>query len=384
MEAKDMGLVVSSQDAIEAAERASIDVQITTAKKFPRTLSSVQKRVLEISTISQETAESCFYAISRGGDIIVGPTVRLAEIVAASYGNLRSAARVISVDATHVTCQGACHDLENNVAVSCEVKGKITNKNGKRFSEDMITLTMNSTSAKAFRNAIFKVVPMALLESTQAQIKKVGMGDERTLSARREAAIDYFNRKDVETTRVLALIGCSEIEDVTLEHLARLNMFRAGIQEGTSTIAETFPPLTKTPKNKPGRQSMKKEKPEPQTPPPVKQEEAPPESAPEATGLVLVCPNCDIEGTAGEEKEHAFKDNRKLRASHQAEIKKDGFRYDATGKETKNPAPAYKCKGHGKNKNCTGVVWSKDGDPPKERKAPKVDENGEPEFNADA
>ena len=55
--------VVDSINPIEAIERANIDIQIATAKKYPRSLARVKNDILSTATLDEETAESCFYVL---------------------------------------------------------------------------------------------------------------------------------------------------------------------------------------------------------------------------------------------------------------------------------------------------------------------------------
>lgn len=264
MDASDQGAmeIVRTSEALEAVTRGEIDIQIATAKKYPRVLSEFREKVLEYATIDQETAESCWYTLPRGGKVIEGPSVRLAEIVAASYKNLRIGSRVVGIDERHVTCQGACHDLENNIAASVEVKRRITKKpragqkTGDRFDEDMIMITSNATGAIAFRNAIFKVVPAAILKATFAEIKKVAMGDERTLGERRKAVFVYFKNKGVSEDRVLAVVEKRGAEDLTLEDVATLRGLATALGEGATTVEEAFPSASNSGKLKAGRHTV--------------------------------------------------------------------------------------------------------------------------------
>ena len=41
-----------------------------------------------------KTAEGCFFSLPRGGKRLEGPSIRLAEICAATYGNLRCGSRI--------------------------------------------------------------------------------------------------------------------------------------------------------------------------------------------------------------------------------------------------------------------------------------------------
>ena len=49
-------LEIIEPNATEAIERAAIDIQISTAKKYPRALSSVKSQMLSFATLDVETA----------------------------------------------------------------------------------------------------------------------------------------------------------------------------------------------------------------------------------------------------------------------------------------------------------------------------------------
>jgi hypothetical protein len=53
-------LEVVGNDALTAISRAEIDMQISTAKKYPRNIQRVKTAMLSIATMDQETAEACF------------------------------------------------------------------------------------------------------------------------------------------------------------------------------------------------------------------------------------------------------------------------------------------------------------------------------------
>jgi hypothetical protein len=157
-------LEIVQPTALESIERANVDMQISTAKKYPRSLALVKGRMMDLATLDQETAESCFYKLNRQGKSIEGPSIRLAEIAASSFGNIRYGARVISNDGKKITAQGFSHDLETNVYCAVEISRRITNRDGMTYSEDMQVVTGNAACAIALRNAMFKVVPFALVK----------------------------------------------------------------------------------------------------------------------------------------------------------------------------------------------------------------------------
>ncbi|MBU0846483.1 hypothetical protein KKH23_04785 [Patescibacteria group bacterium] len=232
--------VVSTSAALEAMTRGQVDIQVATAKRYPRSIGEVRDRVIQLATQSVEVAEACWYSLPRAGKVIEGPSIRLAEILAASYQNLRAGARVIGIDDKYVTVQGACWDMENNVAIEVEVKRRITDKNGKRYADDMIVVTTNAACSIAIRNAIFKVVPQALLAGMSEEIKKVAMGDARTFRARLAACVEHFKSMGVEEKRLLTIVNRKTREDVTMDDLATLRGLATAIKDGDTTVDESF------------------------------------------------------------------------------------------------------------------------------------------------
>ena len=232
--------ILGSDHMLEAMTRGEIDQQVATAKKYPRSIGKFRQSVLTIATSDQETAESCFYALPWGGKPITGPSVRFAEIIACCYGNLRMASRVIAVEDKVVVCEGACHDLENNNAIKTQIRRSISGKAGRRYSDDMIIVTANAGNAIALRNAILKVVPPALLTNIEKEIRKVGLGNERTIGEKRNAALQYFKGKGIKPEKVFAMLEIDGEADITLKELSILHGLVVAINEGDTTIEEIF------------------------------------------------------------------------------------------------------------------------------------------------
>ena len=193
-----------------------------------------------IATLDNSTAEDCFYALRRQGTLIEGVSVRLAEIIAGAWGNMRVQTRIIGNDGKTITAQGVCHDLETNLAVSVEVKRRITDKSGKTYSEDMQVTTGNAASAIAFRNAVLKVVPKAVTKRVIDEIKQVALGKAIDLETRRQNMIAYFGKLGVSQTDILTYCGVKRIEEITSEMVFELSGLKNAIKEGTTTVAEPF------------------------------------------------------------------------------------------------------------------------------------------------
>lgn len=246
MENQETTLQVVTPDALSLITKAEIDVQISTAKAFPRSLTVFIQKATSMATLTEDIAASCSYALPRGGKSLEGPSVRLAEIVCATYGNIRSGARVIANDGKTITAQGICHDLETNNCVTVEVQRSILDKNGRPFKQDMQVVTGNAACAIAFRNAVFKVVPAALAQEVYDRAREVARGTAETLVARRDKAVKYFRELGVKDAEICNVLGIVKIEDINLDHLQTLSGMRAAIKNGESTVKEIFEPITET------------------------------------------------------------------------------------------------------------------------------------------
>lgn len=259
-----------SVTALEALNKSEIDIQISTAKKYPRSIMKFKNEALAMATLDEETASSCFYALKRkssDGDskAIEGPSIRLAEIIGSAWGNLRYGARIVETGDRWVTAQGVCHDLEKNIAANVEVRRRITDRSGRRYSDDMIGVTCNAACSIALRNAIFKVVPMAYAKDIYEKAKKVAVGDTQTLSTRRQQMVSHFKKSGVSLEMILALLEKPSVEDIGLDDLATLKGIATAIKDGDTTIDEVFGKQSQSePKQRPEserlRESLKKSK----------------------------------------------------------------------------------------------------------------------------
>jgi hypothetical protein len=236
---------IVQNDALGAIERAQVDVQISTARKYPRTLSAVKQRMLSFATLDEETAASCFYTLParRGGDDkpIQGPSVRMAEIALASYQHVKAGSRIIADDGKFIVAQAVVHDLENNVAVSIEVRRRVTNKRGERFSDDMIAVTGNAACSIALRNAVFRVVPRALINPVFDAAKRVAVGDVKSLTTKRSQVLGRLKQMGAKDSAILAAVGAEKVEDIDLEKLEILIGLGTSIKDGEVSLEEAFP-----------------------------------------------------------------------------------------------------------------------------------------------
>lgn len=232
--------VQTSPQMLSMLQSSEIDMQIATAHKFPRSLKKFRDESLQMVTLSESIAQECIYALKRKDKVIEGPGARFAEIVASAWGNCRAGARIVNEGAEFVTAQGVFHDLERNVAITYEVQRRITDSNGRRYNVDMIGVTGNAACSIALRNAILKGVPKAFWSDSYYAARKVIAGDTKTLAARRDEAIKAFAIFGVTAEMIFKLLEVKGKEDITIEHLVILKGTLTALQDGDTTVEQTF------------------------------------------------------------------------------------------------------------------------------------------------
>ncbi len=227
--------------------RAEIDQQIATAHAYPRSVSRVMKNVTGLVTISPAAAAECGYALPRGGKPILGPSIRLAEIVAGQWGNCRIGARVVHVDRfeKYVEAEGVFHDLETNTATTARVRRRIVDSRGNLFSDDMIIVTGNAACSIAKRNAILAGVPKAVWQEAYDVALKTVKGDVKTLPERRASAFKAFMAFGVKPEQIFAALEVEGEEDIGLEEIATLLSMHKAIKEGEQKVEDYFPEMGK-------------------------------------------------------------------------------------------------------------------------------------------
>lgn len=245
------------RNALEVIERATIDVQIATAHRFPRSIAKFTERAKDMVAVDTETAESCIYRRPVGKDAqgnqtyAEGESIRLAEIVAACYGNIRVGGMVTEMTDTYVKAVGMAHDLETNYGAKAEVVESTVKKDfkkkdgtivkGQPYDERMRVVVAKAAQSKAMRDAIFRVVPKSLCKSITNLARQVIAGNERPLEERRKLVSQWLAKLSIDSERVFAALGVKGIADLGNEELETLTGIRTALKEGDITLDEAFP-----------------------------------------------------------------------------------------------------------------------------------------------
>ena len=252
--------------SLQQTVQGEISSQVMTARKYPRSLARFKSKLTEMVRLNKQVAESSYYLVPRAGKRLFGPSIRMAEMACSCYQNCRIAARIVEIGATDVTVEGVAFDMENNVAWYVQTKRRITDRNGKRYNDDLITLTVNAAISIAARNAALRMIPRSLIDETLTIAKQTVAGEIKNIVEARAGVMKKCKELGLSDARVFAFLNIEGADDMTVSHIVDLSGALNAIQDGEATIPDTFPEPTGNGMDKPGRRTFGRKKVAPPAP----------------------------------------------------------------------------------------------------------------------
>lgn len=226
--------------AVSAMLRAELDTQIATARAYPRSIKNVMNNILSLATLDEETATECIYALKRSGKPVRGPSIRLAEIISSQWGNCRDGAQVVTIDRVNklIVAEGMFHDLETNRGTKTQVQRRISGKDGRLFSDDMVAVTGNAACAIARRNAILAGIPKGIWRKAFDACEQIIRGDAATMVEKRDKALSALAHFNLSSDQVYRLMDVGGADDLTLDDIATLRVIYMSLKNGEQTVED--------------------------------------------------------------------------------------------------------------------------------------------------
>ena len=245
-------------------QRAIQEVQaaLVIAKKFPRDQIAATDRILQACT-RPTLAEQALYSYNRGGAEVTGPSIRLAEAVAQSWGNMQFGVRELAQGNGESTVEAFAWDVETNtrqvkVFQVPHVRFKNEYVNGRKTGRsiqtqlddprDVYELVANQ-GARRLRACILGVIPGDVIEAAQRQC-------EATLNAKADTSpdaiakmVDAFEEYGVSDEHLKKRIG-NRIEAIRPAQVVQLRKIYNSLRDGMSKPSDWFEIEETTPQNR--------------------------------------------------------------------------------------------------------------------------------------
>jgi len=179
-----------------ASSRAAQEVQaaLVIAKRFPRDFEKVKAKVLRACSRPGLARESG-YLYPRGGELVSGPSIRLAEVLAQNWGNLDFGIVEVEQVAGKSVMQTYAWDLESNARQTkvFTISHQRHTRSGSYTltdSRDIYELTANQ-GARRLRACILGIIPGDLQDEAQDECDKA-MLVGHTLEEWRVSLVKWF------------------------------------------------------------------------------------------------------------------------------------------------------------------------------------------------
>lgn len=230
-----------------ATTRAAEEVKaaMVIAKKFPRDYKASRERIMKACTRAA-LAEKAVYEYPKGGIMVDGPSIRLAEVMATNWGNVDFGITELAQDNESSVVMTYCHDLETNVR---QVKTfTVPHLRYKRSGSvkltdprDIYEMVANQ-GARRLRACILGIIPGDIQEEAVQECDKTILAQsDKPLGEQITAAIDAFSKVGVTEAMLTDKLGVKQLRAITHRQVARLRRIYHSIADGIASIKAHFP-----------------------------------------------------------------------------------------------------------------------------------------------
>ena len=231
-------------EMVTSRQTQEVQGQIIMAKKFPRDEVAASRRIMTACQ-RKRLAERAEYEYQRGDSKVVGPSIRLAEALAQSWGNLDFGFVELEQKNGESQVMAYCWDLETNTRqtkifsvphIRETKRGNYTLTKPRDIYEQVA-----NQAARRVRACILGIIPGDVVEEAIEQCHKTLLGkDDTPLIDRIKKCVQIAEKEyQIPQESLEKYIGC-KAEAFSMNDLIRLNRVFNSIKDGMAKREEIF------------------------------------------------------------------------------------------------------------------------------------------------
>jgi hypothetical protein len=226
----------------EARAVAEVQAAYVIAKKFPRNQHESYMNIIDACK-RPFLAEQAMYAYPRGGTLVTGPSIRLAEAMAQSWGNLDCGVREISQSNGVSVAEAYAIDLQTNTRVTkiFHVPHVRDTKKGRQVlkdARDIYEMVANQGSRR-LRACILGILPGDVIEAAVNQCKKTLESGELPLADRIRIMVTKFDELGVKVEHLEKRLA-HKLEATIPQEIVTLQGIYKAIKDGFAAREDFF------------------------------------------------------------------------------------------------------------------------------------------------
>lgn len=231
---------VSNTDQQRAV--AEVQAAMMIARMNPRDPIAAMDRILN-ACARPTLAEAAVYQYSRGGSDVSGPSIRLAEAMAQSWGNMQFGIRELDQRNGESTVQAFAWDVETNTRreVTFQIPHVRHTKKGQYKLEDPrdIYEMVANQGARRLRACILAVIPGDVTEAAVTQCEVTMKTKADTSPEAMKKMLEAFAAYDVTKEQIEARIQ-RRLDAIQPAQVVSLKKIYASLRDGMSSAADWF------------------------------------------------------------------------------------------------------------------------------------------------
>ncbi|MFJ7933677.1 hypothetical protein [Sporosarcina sp. NPDC096371] len=230
--------------ATASREMEEVKGQIFMAKQFPRNIFQAEQRILD-SCKRPSLAQVAMYQYPRAGTKVIGPSIRLAEVLAQNWGNLAFGIKELEQREGESVAMAYAWDLETNVRQekvftvkhSRQAKGKLQKLTDPRDIYELVA----SSGARRVRACVLGIIPGDIVDKAVSECERTLQGNnEGPLKDRIANALKAFKEQHRITQEMVETKFGYNAESFTeYDYVELINIFTS-IKDGMSKPEDWF------------------------------------------------------------------------------------------------------------------------------------------------
>lgn len=229
-------------DAAIQREAQEVQAMMVIAKKFPRDQVQAMDRILQ-ACARPTLAEGALYSYNRGGSDVTGPSIRLAEAIAQTWGNLQFGIRELDQRNGESTVEAFAWDLESNtrqVKVFQVPHMRYTKKGSYKLEDprDVYELVANQ-GARRLRACILGVIPGDVVEAAVRQCDVTLNTTADTSAEAVKKMVDAFDAFCVSREQIEKRIQ-RRLDSITPALMVQMKKIYQSLRDGMSAPGDWF------------------------------------------------------------------------------------------------------------------------------------------------
>lgn len=252
---------VSAANA-EARVVSEVKAQVALAKQFPRDANASMERILK-ECQRPTLADAAVYAFPRGKEVVTGPSIRLAEVLARNWGNCTFGLEVLERNqgrsVGYSVVRAYAWDLETNTYISRQFEVKHwrqTQSGGYALKEDRDIYELEANmGSRRMRACILQMIPgdvtsaaVMACRRTSASGLSAQMQDEEKRTRLISGTLSVFEKMGI-THQDLEEYLSARVPDWTADHMMKIKELKNGLDDGIIALGDAFPHLAGNERN---------------------------------------------------------------------------------------------------------------------------------------